>query len=414
MNPSAETLRPVHPTALMTGDEARSYAKELAESTMVSPYFRGSVPNMLYAIELGRNYGLQPTSVLQHIHVFESVSKDNKVVLKAGLSAALMVYLARSAGHIVNTTANASFAKTTIVRGDSIFGKMLKGEVDSGELKHYSDILTSLKELDVDPKATAFSESVWNLEKAITAGLLNAKGEGKGNWAKYPHSMLAARSKTDGIKLACEEVLIQLSDTAANIGEFSTVDGQAIDVNWRYTADELGEAITDEGEVVKTAPTQAPPRRATATVTTPRPQPAPEPPVQHQQPVADTPAVNPEEAKIRPFVETSDPSSLASWLKDPTGNDEDEKKQRTEMVLRLLVSLCEASRIVAVIEAICELTDIEPQAKIPMIMQIHQLATAMDRIDSPVIFQPPGSENDTHGNLGNAIVAFVRPLMAVR
>lgn len=422
MNASAAPPQAVHATALMTGDEARSYAKELAESTMVSPYFRGSVPNMLYAIELGKNYGLQPTSVLQHIHVFESVAKDKngreQTVLKAGLSAALMVYLARSAGHIVNTTANASFAKTTIVRGDSIFGKMLKGEVDAGELKHYSDILAALKEMGVDPKATAFTESTWNLEKAITAGLLNASGQGKGNWAKYPHSMLAARSKTDGIKLACEEVLIQLSDVAANIGEFATVDGRSIDVNWRYTADELGEDITDDGEVIKGSMVQdkAPfQRRSTATVSAPKT--APEPVVQRQQAPAPAPAaeVSPEEEKVRPFVEGADPEAVANYVKSPPGTeDADEKKRRIDMVLGMLVDRCEASRIVAVIEAICELTGIGPQDKVNLIMVIHKRSEKLGRLDSPVVFQPPGSDTPTHGDLAKAIVALVRPLMAAR
>jgi hypothetical protein len=244
------------PTELMTGDEMRRYAAELARSSMVSPYFRGSTANMLYAIELGRVYGMEPATILQNIHVFEGADKSGNTVLKAGLSAALMVTLARRAGHIVKTSANPIKATCTIVRGDTILGKILKGRIPPEELSHYRDMLITLKDMGVDPKESMTTEVVWNEDKAKRAGLF-----GKGNWVKYPQSMYPARAKSEGIRLACEEVLIQLADRASQVGEL-TAAGQPIAIDFTHTADELGAPMTDEGETVRVE--HDTPRRASA------------------------------------------------------------------------------------------------------------------------------------------------------
>ena len=443
-NPSGGQV--VHrPTAIMTGDEARSYAKELADSTMVSPYFRGSVPNMLYAIELGQNYGLKPTSILQHIHVFETTVADKKtgneqVVLKAGLSAALMVYLARTAGHIVNTTANPSFAKTTIVRGDSIFGKMLKGTVDPTELEHYSKILETLKEMGVDPKATAFSESVWNLEKAQTAGMLDAQGKGKGNWAKYPHSMLAARSKTDGIKLACEEVLIQISDQAANIGQLS-YEGVPIDVDWKYTADELGAAISDDGEVFSeqpqrmqqprrnvqqapVAPTDAdPPARERINVTPSAADAARDIAAQaaadpsqagwHSGTKAPAAAASSGNSKIHAFVAAKSGDDLAEWAKSKmeSSDSAETKANQIATIMRILVDESPSSKVIDCVRGLCELTEMGATTKIGLIAEVHKAVEQLKRVDTPVTYTPPESGEPATKGLGEAILDFIRPLM---
>jgi len=274
VNLPAVSPQAVTPTALLTGEDARAYAKELSESTMVGPFFRGSVPNMLYAMELGKLYDLEPAAVLQNVHIFESV-KDGKTTLKAALSANLMVTLARKAGHTVTTTSNPARAQTTIVRGDSIIGKLLKGEVDAEQLAHYATILSTLKDMGVDAQKLATTETFWNEEKAVTAGLF-----GKGNWAKYPGPMMAARSKSEGVRMACEEVLIQIANRAAVIemrhGPL-TADGQPLQVSWNYTADEMDASVTDDGEFVpggsstpKTRTVQQP-QREQATVTQIRP-----------------------------------------------------------------------------------------------------------------------------------------------
>ena len=432
------------PSAIMTGDEARAYAKELADSTMVSPYFRGSVPNMLYAIELGQNYGLKPTSILQHIHVFETTVEDKKTkrvdtVLKAGLSSALMVYLARTAGHIVNTSASPSFGKTTIVRGDSIFGKMLKGTVDPSELEHYSNILNTLKEMGVDPKATAFTESVWNLEKAQTAGLLDARGQGKGNWKTYPHAMLAAHSKTDAVRLACEEVLIQISDTAANIGQLS-YEGVPIDVQWKHTADELGAEITDDGELV---PSSNAPRTAVA----PRPQhqqSAPEPePVRERivvtpsaadaaRDIAAQAASDPSKAgwhggtqraetktaggsRIQQFVNAKSGEDLATWAKMKIISNESDEVKATQVaqVMGILVEDSPSSKVIDCVRAICEMTDLDAGQKVELVAAIHKAVTQFQRVDAPVTYTAPGTEGSTSSGLGEAVMAFAAPLVKV-
>lgn len=243
MNLPATPSRIVSPTAMLTGNEARAYAENLSKSEMLSTFFQGSVENVLFAMELGKSYNLEPAALLQNIHVFETW-KDGVKSLKATLSANLMVHLARHAGHIVTTKANANKATCTIIRGDTIFAKMLRGDIKAEELEHYSKILSTLKEMDMDPKAYAVTESVWTMDKAHTAGLVKEKG----NWVKYPHAMLAARSKADAVRMACEEVLITINNDADRIGGgFVDRHGNPISTSWTHLADELGGELTDDG-----------------------------------------------------------------------------------------------------------------------------------------------------------------------
>lgn len=270
MNLPASQTKIVSPTLMLSGNEARAYAQDLAKSELLSTFFQGSVENVMFAMELGKIYNLEPAALLQNVHVFETY-KDGVKSLKASLSANLMVYLARQAGHIVTTKANANKATCTIVRGDTIFAKMLRGDISADELEHYSKILTTLKEMDMDPKAYAVTESVWTMDKAHTAGLVKDKG----NWVKYPHAMLPARAKADCVRLACEEVLINMNNAAAMIGGgFVAPDGSPISTSWTHLADELGGSINeDDGSFVpleRVDQRQARPQAATA-----RPQAAP-------------------------------------------------------------------------------------------------------------------------------------------
>lgn len=449
---SPGSLDVVHqPTALITGSEARSYATELANSTMISPYFRGSVSNVLFAMELGQSYGLKPVSVIQHIHVFETTVEDKKTgrvdtVLKAGLSAALMVYLARRDGHIVNTTATPSFAKTTIVRGDSIYGKLLKGDISPDELEHYSKILATLKDMGVDPKATSFTESVWNTDKARTAGLVDSKGEGKGNWKKYPHSMMSARSKTDGVKLACEEVLIQIGNAAEQIGQFS-YEGVPIDVQWKYTADELGASITDEGERVyddTVRPQQAqrtqrtssravapvdsdPPARERVVVTPSAADAARDIAAQAaadpskagwhggtqktaQAPAAASPATD----RIGVFIRTKNADQIADWAQKLNAGNEDAavKEERITTVMSRLVEEATSGKVMDTVRALCELSETDTGAKVEMVAEVHKAIKGLGRDDTPVTYTPPGAEASVTSGLGEAVMAYVKPLIS--
>lgn len=269
MNLPVQSPQVVSPTSLLTGEEARAYAKTLSESTMVGPFFRGSVPNMLYAMELGKLYNLEPAAILQNVHVF-----DSSGVVKAGLSANLMTTLARQAGHIVNTTSNPSRASTTIVRGDTLIGKILRDfdNITAEQLAHYASILSTMKDMGVDAQKLATTEVFWNEDKAITAGLF-----GKGNWAKYPGQMMAARSKSEAVRMACEEVLIQITQRAG-IVELEhgplTAEGQPVQISWGYTADELEGEVSESGETFgESTPTsqKKQPQREQATVTQIRP-----------------------------------------------------------------------------------------------------------------------------------------------
>lgn len=459
MNLPAAPPRTVSPTALLTGEEARAYAKNLSESDMLSSFFQGSVANVMFAMELGRSYNLEPAALLQNIHVFETW-KDGKCTLKASLSANLMVHLARNAGHIVTTKANQNKASCTIVRGDTIFAKMLRGDIAPDELAHYSNILSTLKEMEMDPKAYAVTESVWTMDKALTAGLIKEKG----NWVKYPHAMLAARSKADAVRMACEEVLITINNDADRIGGgFQTRDGQAIAMSWTHLADELGGSINEEDgsyvpidkESRSTAVQAAPPVQATA----PAPQredssakadiaaqasadpsragwgkqaePAPEPKKDPQAAQA---------AQVRAFVEAKpfeETLSLIERTATAEGMSDSERTARLEMLLSPVAELCTTDQIVQVLTtvpgctdaALVAIADYAQANKVAEILQEITLGDAdnatrlsqaqtvyarlkeHDRLDDPAPFYDKAKDQGRDVNLGSAVKLLVQPLI---
>lgn len=365
----------VAPTKILLGEEARIHAEALAQSTIVPPYFRGSIPNMMFAIELGNVYGLQAATVLQNIHVFETTDKQGRAVVRAGISASLMATLARRAGHIVSVSATPSKATATLVRGDSIIGKMLKGTVSPEELAHYSNILSTLKDMEIDAKKLGISDAIWNEDKAVTAGLF-----GKGNWKTYPHAMFAARAKTDVIRLGCDEVLIQLADRAHNLGEFRTPDGRTIDVSYTHMADELGASIDDDGTSFDVAPaasrpqdSMAPPRPSTfkrreqATVT---PQEPPKKPEANEQ--------------VRNFVESSDGDKIATWAENTVANkdiDDATRKHQIVTVLNLVGSLADVAKTATVTVALCEMNGWGNEEKLLATVALFETARTQHLMD---------------------------------
>jgi hypothetical protein len=207
----------VAPTNILTAQERRDFAKSLSGSTFLPQHFRSNEANILYAIELGQSFGLEPVSIMKNIHVFD----DGQGRIQAALSADLMVSLARRAGHVVHIKANKMKATATLVRSELL-------TMDLDRLKALADIGLPLKDY------FTFEES-WSEDDAQTAGLL-----GKGNWKKYPRAMLQARVKAAIVRAAASEVLIQMSDASAQHGGL-IVNGERIMPVTTHTPDELGD-----------------------------------------------------------------------------------------------------------------------------------------------------------------------------
>jgi hypothetical protein len=271
-------------TRIMTAQETQQYATDLARSSLLSSYFQNNPANVMYAMELGRSYGMEPVAVLANIHVFD----DGQGRAKAALSADFMVSLARREGHVVHVEYDARSEKAT---GTLIRRELL--EMDPTRLK-------LLQELGVDlAKAYTFRE-VWTREKASEAGLLN-----KSNWKKYFGDMLKARVKAAVVRAGASEALIQLSNAAALAGSL-VINGQAVAVTTTHTADELGAEMTDEGE--KVTITRADEQRMTArpaSTSVPRQPGTP----------AEQAGVDSVETKLQTFVENNTAEDLATFAR---------------------------------------------------------------------------------------------------
>lgn len=218
--------RAIVPAKVMSAQEMKDYAKALSSSTFLPQHFRSNEANVIYAIELGRSYGLEPVSIMKNIHVFD----DGQGRIQAALSADLMVSLARNAGHTIHVKANQNRATASLVRRE-LFEMNL-------------DRLKVLDGLGINMKDYLVFEETWSMDDAVTAGLAS-----KQNWKKYPRDMLKARVKAALVRAAASEVLIQMSDVSARAGGL-VIEGQQVMPVTTHTADELGAVITDEGEIV--------------------------------------------------------------------------------------------------------------------------------------------------------------------
>lgn len=156
-----------------------TYARELAESGLLPAQYRKNPANVLWAIEFGEALGVAPMTAITGVHVI-----DGKPTASAGLISSLV----RRAGHRLRVTGNDQKATAQIMRVD-------------------------------DPDFVF--ESVWTLDRAKQAGLIN-----KNVWKSYPAAMLKARAITEVARDACEEALN----------------------GCRYTAEELGAEVNEEGE----------------------------------------------------------------------------------------------------------------------------------------------------------------------
>lgn len=460
--PAAQQV--VSPTLLLKGNEARAYAEDLAKSDMLNSFFQGSVANVLFAMELGKSYNLEPAALLQNIHIFETW-KDGKCTLKASLSANLMVHLARHAGHIVTTKANPVKSSCTIVRGDTIFAKMLRGNISGDELEHYSKILSTLKEMDMDPKAYAVTESVWTMDKAHTAGLVKDKG----NWAKYPHAMLAARAKADAVRMACEEVLISANNRADQIAYelgngFVDRDGRSISTSWTHLADELGGSINEEDGTYVPSGNEQPRRAHVITATAPAP-PAPRSSAPSDAALAKAdiaaqvasdpsqagwasqmqtapaqPVVNAQEAQVRKFVEgktVEDVITLLNSTANSASLNEEERGSRLELILATVADVYNAEKLFqvylehpdvlnaaasrsegsTVAELIQEIAlsgelDKTPDERLRAFYSVYEVIKKVDRMDDPAPFYSKTKETEYPStSLGDAMRIIVQPLL---
>ena len=202
---------------VLTASERREFAKSLSGSTFLPQHFRSNESNILYAVELGQSFGLEPVSIMKNIHVFD----DGQGRVQAALSADLMVSLARRAGHLVHVRSTATKAIATLVRGELLM-------MDLDRMKALSDTGLPLKDL------YTFEES-WSEDDALAAGLLN-----KQNWKKYPRAMRQARAKAAVVRAGASEALIQMSDFSQQHGGL-VINGQRIMPETTHTADELGD-----------------------------------------------------------------------------------------------------------------------------------------------------------------------------
>lgn len=274
----------------MTAEESRQYAADLAKSSLLAPYFQNNPANVLYGMELGRSYGLEPVAVLANVHVFD----DGQGRAKAALSADFMVSLARREGHVVHVEYDAKSKKAvgTLIRRELL-------EMDPERLK-------ILKELGVDLAAAYTFREVWTEQKAIDAGLMN-----KSNWKKYFGDMMKARVKAAIVRAGASEVLIQLANNSALAGSL-VIKGQQVGLTTTHTADELGAEVTDEGEFTVERADQPRFKRASRQAPTKE---------SYTGPGGDM------LDKVKSFVENKTAAEVADWAKSiATGEGEDAEK----------------------------------------------------------------------------------------
>lgn len=162
--------------------EARmTYAKALAEASIIPKAFQRRPADVLVAIEYGNALGIAPIVALSEINVINGTPS---------LSASLMASLARQAGHIVRitTTEDPYTATCTIIRADD------------PEFEH---VVT------------------WDKERAQQNQLW-----GKGFWVKDPRVMLQWRAISGCVRSACPEVLAGLKYSTDEVQDFAPTVSQ--------------------------------------------------------------------------------------------------------------------------------------------------------------------------------------------
>lgn len=234
--------------------ERQAYIYQIAQAGALLPKaatertqtFDEIMARTFYIAEVGAMMGIHPLEALAGIHMIEG---------RWTASSALMSSLVRQAGHKLRVTESGSWkardfvATCTIVRHDD---------------PDYPTVMS------------------FGYEDAEIAGLL-----GKGNWAKYGKSMCAARAISKCARAAAEDAL-----------------GGA-----RYTPEELGAAVNEEGEPVDLGHVESvpDPRPAPAPQAAPQAAPAPAP----ASAAAEPPATATAPTAARPAAQVTDEQIIA-------------------------------------------------------------------------------------------------------
>lgn len=276
----------------------RSKATELSQSKLMPEHFADNPANVQYVMEIGKALGIEPVSALTHVHVFP----DSDGKLKCGLSADLMVALARAAGHTVHVQGNQTKATATLIRGDVTMEK-----------------IETWKALGLDPKEYVVFEEVWTQTRAHEIGLMN-----KWNWKNYTQEMLKARVKSAVVRSGCSEVLIGVANLMRSMGvELSDeMDDTIALTSARYTPDELGAETDEEGRPLPKAP---------------RPQQAarkPKTQAQPQQPQADL-------SPAQQLVSAATADEIVQWAANTIASDETDAEKLKR--IRLVHEACKAA-----------------------------------------------------------------------
>lgn len=267
------------------GEVSRKRATEISQSRLMPEHFADDPANVQYVMEIGNALGVDPVMALSHVHVFA----DGDGKLKSGLSADLMVALARNAGHIVHIESKAAKATATLIRTDITPEK-----------------LSLLQQAGIDPKQYMVFTAAWTEERAQEMGLMN-----KRNWKLYTREMLVARAKSAVVRMGASEVLLGVRRQFAAMGiELSDErDDEIALASARYTPDELGVETDEEGIPVRNATTLH-------RVEEPKPQ-----------------------DQVRVFVQNSSAEDIAEWAAATAGDDSTSGEQKLER-FKIVHSLC--------------------------------------------------------------------------
>lgn len=221
-NPQARQDMSLAQTA-MTMEEKIEWCKLMSQGDMAPKQYQGKPSNVLFALEYAQAVKVPA------IHALMSIAVING---KPSPSAELMVTLARQAGHKVWTeVADDRLSATTyVVRGDM-------------PDKVFSD--------------------TFDKKLAQQAGLWGKQGP----WTNYPDVMLANRSKSRAIRMACAEVLAGVTLSAEE--QEDMIDGEIVDVAEEKPKQEKPKGLAAARKRTRKAPAKKAPAKE-------EPAPAPE------------------------------------------------------------------------------------------------------------------------------------------
>lgn len=241
----------------------QAYVGQLAQASHLLPRavvnqqsWESTAAATFYIAEVGAMMGIHPLEALSGIHLIEG---------RWTISAGLMSSLVRQAGHKLRVTESGSWRDGTYVARCSIVRK------DDPEFEHVSE---------------------FGHEDAVQANLHTKKGP----WATYPKAMCKARAISACARQAAEDAL-----------------GGA-----RYTPEELGAEVNEEGEVIVVEatphrPAPTPPAAAPPAASAPEAAPAPAPANGTASAAAPAPEQVPDERILAEIPETVLVHARSAW-----------------------------------------------------------------------------------------------------